>query len=87
MEGCKLFFQVLVTNGANVNLHDYRGATPLSLLILHVNHGLRYHGYHLPEVKRLEDLGAPKAEITKMVCGFDAEYQKQVRIIENIFIL
>ena len=69
---------MLLERGADVNLLDYRGATPLSLLVLHVNHGLRYHPYPLPEIQRLEDLAAPRTALQEEVAALDARYQQQV---------
>ena len=37
------FVEFLVRHGADVNLADEKGMTPLTFTVLHVNHGLRYY--------------------------------------------
>ncbi len=70
--------KLLVDHGADVNILDGRGHSPLSYLVLHANRGLLYHAYPIPEVKRMIDLMHPKAEILAKVRQLDEIYQSEV---------
>ena len=70
--------QLLVNTEVNINAIDVKGHSPLTYLILQINRGLRYHRFSIPEIKRLEDLHAPKTEIERQCIEIDTLYQEQV---------
>lgn len=69
----------LLKRGADVNGVDYYGDTPLSLLVLHVNRGLKFHRYKVNELKVLEDSTVSEKEKYDVCVDVDARYQYQVR--------
>ena len=69
----------LLKAGASVNQPDDKGWTPLASLLLHVNRGLRWHAYKVPELAKVDEMVHDKGAIENLCSDVDAEYQMQVR--------
>ncbi len=69
----------LLDAGTALNYVDDSGCTPLGVLVLHINRGLRYHNHRIPELAILEDSNALSRAITEKCIEIDSVYQDQVR--------